>query len=445
MSSGISTEGLHLDQAPPLRIPCSFFLTAPVAIAAAGVLVAGVGREIFLSPWASETLALVHLGTLGFLSIVMMGALYQITPVVAGASVPRVGLAHVVHASFVVALGLLVFGLYAHRSWAVFDAIAVLTPALLMFIVPVARALRRAPARTATVSGMRLALYSLILAAFLGLWMAHGHSAMRFPGPRPLWIQVHLGVALLGWVGGLISAVSWQVVPMFYLAPPIGHRVQRGILLGVAAGVLLPVVILVLDYFGLRGHGWSAPDRLAALGSLPAMVSVWCVQPALTWAGLGKRRRRRVDGSLLFWKLGLIMAPLTAIAAVAAYQLLDPRWDLLFGWLAIWGWAGAIVHGMLCRIVPFLVWFHRFSPLVGLAPVPSLRKLLPETTIRIGFALHLTTLVAGVAAILNPHDLLVRMTGLLLLACAFQFGESLIRVLRQRPESQPERSVSGPE
>ena len=40
MTSGMSTEGLHLEQAPPLRIPSSFFLTAPVAIAIAGLLVA---------------------------------------------------------------------------------------------------------------------------------------------------------------------------------------------------------------------------------------------------------------------------------------------------------------------------------------------------------------------------------------------------------------------
>ncbi len=447
MSSGMSTEGLHLEQAPPLRIPASFFLTAPVALAVAGALVAATGREIFVSPWAPETLALVHLGTLGFLAVVMMGALYQITPVVAGASVPRVGLAHAVHAIFVIALGLLVLGLYAHQPRAVFAAIALLLLALLLFIIPVAVALRRAPTRGATVNGMRLALVSLVLAAVLGLWMAHGHSAMRFPGPRPLWIQVHLGVALLGWVGGLISAVSWQVVPMFYLASPVGRAARNTILVGVAIGVLLPVVVLGFDYAGIRGSGWSAPDRLAALGVLPAMLSVWGVHPALTWAGLSRRRRRRADASLLFWKLGLLLAPLTGAAAAAAYLLVDPRWDLLFGWLAIWGWAGAIVHGMLCRIVPFLVWFHRFSRLVGHIPVPSLRKLLPESTIRLGFALHVAALVLGAAAILSPNgwpaDWLARTTGVLLLAAALQFGESLLRVLRQRPEAPPSGPGSG--
>jgi hypothetical protein len=444
----MSTEGLHLEQAPPLRVPASFFLTAPVAIAAAGVLIAGTGRGIFVSPWVPETLAVTHLGTLGFLAVVMMGALYQVTPVIAGTRVPRVGLAHAVHATFTVALGLLVLGLYTGRPWAVFYGIGLLVPALLLFIIPVGVALGRTPTRSATVNGMRVALASLFLAAVLGLWMAHGHSAMRFPGPRPLWVQVHLGVALLGWVGGLISAVSWQTVPMFYLASPVGHAARYGILVGLAAGVLLPVVVLGLDYAGIRGAGWSAPDRLAALGALPAIVSVWGVQPVLTWAGLRRRRRRRVDSSLLFWKLGLLLAPTVAATATAAYLLADPRWDLLFGWLAIWGWAGAIVHGMLCRIVPFLVWFHRFSRLVGRVPVPSLRRLMPERTIRLGFALHVATLLVGAAAILSPYerpaDWLARATGLLLLASALQFGASLVRVLVQRPALRPQDPVDSP-
>lgn len=54
--------------------------------------------------------------------------------------------------------------------------------------------------------------------------MAHGFSGMRFPGSRMLWHQVLFPVALLGWVGGLILAVSWQVLPMFYLPGAFRQR-----------------------------------------------------------------------------------------------------------------------------------------------------------------------------------------------------------------------------
>ncbi|MBW2274179.1 MAG: hypothetical protein JRG96_12980 [Deltaproteobacteria bacterium] len=433
------TQGLNLEQAPPLSIPVSFFLTAPVSAATAGLLLAAIGPEAITSSWLPITLTLTHLGTLGFLSMVMMGALYQMTPVVAGSPVRRVRAAHAVHAGFASGVAGLCWGMATGAPSVVFVAIAVIFFSLLFFIGPVGLALLRAPTRNETVVGMTGALAALFLTAVAGLWMAHGHSGMHFPGPRDLWIQVHLCIGLLGWVGGLISAVSWQVLPMFYLAGPIDRRWQRSTLGLTALGVLAPTLILGLDYAGQLTAVQTQVKGAAALAALPAVVAIWGLHPLLALRSLAQRRRRRVDGSLLFWRAGLAMAPLTGLCAVAAYLWTDPHWGLLMGWLALWGWAGMIVHGMLTRIVPFLVWFHRFAPLVGRIAVPSVKGLLPDRWTRISFVLHLSTVVAGAAAILSRNAILTRLTGLLLLATAVSLGAALIHVLLQRP-TPPEKS-----
>jgi hypothetical protein len=436
----MQAAGLRLDQAPPLAIPMSFFATAPLAAFAAGALLAASGSIALVSHWVPHTLAATHLGTLGFLAMVMMGALYQLTPVVAGSRVRGVRIAHAVHALLVLGLAGLAIGLITYTSRVTFVALLVLALALLLFLPPVAVALFRSPARSETVTGMRLALSNLFLVGFIGLWMAHGHIGMGFPGPRGLWIQVHLSVGFLGWVGCLISAVSWQVLPMFYMAPEQGRGIKRATLALIGVGVLLPALVLFSELAGAIPEGLPAPARLAAVCALPAAIAVWGIQPALSLRGLSRRRRRRVDGSRRFWQAGLCAAFLTAAAAVAARLLPHPRWTVLVGWLAIWGWAGMIVHGMLTRIVPFLVWFHRFTPLVGRVPVPSLRRLLPDPWTRRGFVLHVASVLAGIAAILSGSDSLARLTGLLLMATAAQLGYSIAHVLRHRapdPDAPP--------
>ena len=40
--------------------------------------------------------------------------------------------------------------------------------------------------------------------------------------------------------------------------------------------------------------------------------------------------------------------------------------------------AVAITDGMLYKIIPFLIWFHRFITLVGKVKVPILKEVLPE-------------------------------------------------------------------
>lgn len=436
MTEAVRFEGLQLSQAPPLSIPSSFFLTAPVALLAAGILLMVRGSLALATGWALPTLMLTHLGTLGFLTAVMLGALYQMTPVVAGSSVPGVRAAHAVHLLLVGGLAGLLLGLDRGSTGIVLGSLVLLAGAVAGFVGPVGLALLRAPARSETVTGMTLAVASLLVVSGLGLAMALGYGGIGFPGPRNLWLQTHLSVGLLGWIGGLISAVSWQVVPMFYLASPLGRASKRATLALVALAVLLLLAVLAVERAGLVAAPPSpAAQHLAALGALPAAIAVWGLHPLLIARSLAGRRRRRVDSSLLFWKAGLVAAPLTGAAALAAHLSDDPRWGVLLGWLAVWGWAGMIVHGMLTRIVPFLVWFHRFSPLVGRVRVPSMRALFPDRWTRQGFALHAATLIVGAAAILSRQDALCRLTGLLLAATGAQLGYCLVHVLRQRPEA----------
>jgi hypothetical protein len=437
MSAPGWTGGLQLDQAPPLAVPTAFFVTAPLAVFAAGVLLLVQGASALSSNWAPQTIALTHLGTLGFLAMTMFGALYQLAPVVAGAPVPRIGLSRAVHALLLVGLIGLESALLATLPGVMMASLMLLTLAVIAFIWPLAIALKRAPTRSATVSGMRLAVSSLLVVALLGVWMAHGHAGLDFPGARALWVQVHLGIGFLGWVGGLISAVSWQVLPMFYGATPHSEHSKRVTLVAVAVGVTLPALVLALEFVGLLPATWPAPSRLGAIAALPAAVAVWCLQPWWSLRAIAKRRRRRrLDGSLLYWRAGLAFAALAALLAIPAHLSSDPRPSLALGWVVIWGWAGMIVHGMLSRIVPFLVWFHRFSPALGRVPVPSLRTLLPDPWMRLGFALHLGSVLIGLAAIATGADWLARLTGLALAATALQLLLALVHVLRQRvPES----------
>jgi len=430
----VRTAGLHLEQAPPLSIPLAFFLTAPLALATAGAALLWIGASALVSGWSPVTLALAHLGTLGFLGMVMLGALYQMIPVVAGSPVPCIRAAHAVHALLLLGLAGLVSGMGRGAAPHVLVGVAALGVAFPLFLAPVGVALARAPVRNATVSGMRAAIASLLLTVALGTWMALGHAGMGFPGPRPLWLQVHLSVALLGWVGGLISAVSWQVLPMFYLSPPVSRGMQWALQTSLGVGVLLPVAVLVVDAFGLTCPGGASARTLAGLAALPAGAAIWGLHPLLSMASLRRRRRRRIDGSLHFWRAGLAIAPVAGTAAIAALLLPEPRFGLLLGWLAVWGWAGMVVHGMLTRIVPFLVWFHRFAPLIGVVEVPSARGLLPDRWTQMGFALHLASVVTGVVAILSGVDVLARLTGLLLLATAISLGHSLVRVALRRPQ-----------
>jgi hypothetical protein len=88
-SSALMQALLSFDQAPPLAAPLRFFLTAPLFAILAALLLLWSGPDLFASRWTGAALALTHLITVGFMLQVMLGAMLQILPVVAGANISR--------------------------------------------------------------------------------------------------------------------------------------------------------------------------------------------------------------------------------------------------------------------------------------------------------------------------------------------------------------------
>jgi len=422
----MQTAGLSLEQAPHLSIPAGFFLAVPVSLALAGCILLFTGADTFSTPWNPSTIALAHVGTIGVLLIGMMGALYQMIPVVAGTPVPAIRLAYGVQIMLLIGLAGFVWRMFGGPAVAMTFASYSLGAALLGFLLPVGRSLINPATRNETTYGMRIAVLALAAIVIMGLIMSRGYAGSGFPQSRFPWTQTHLSLALLGWVGGLIMSVGWQVVPMFYLAQPASTSSKRISLAALVAGLVLPfAAFMAVD----SRDGLLSATQWAAVASVPAALTIWVAQPLLTLHGIAQRKRRRSDASLLFWRTGLVTALLLVPLAVAALLADDSRWLILFGWLAIWGWAGMIMHGMLTRIVPFLVWFHRIAPLIGKTHVPSIRGLLSQRRIGVGFACHLASLALGTVAIVTQTDLLTRLTGAMLVATGISLGSSLIHVL----------------
>jgi len=412
--------GLRPEQGPPLSVPASFFLTAPLALAAAGVLLLVRGAEGGGTLWGPTSVAVVHFGTVGMLLFVMLGALYQLLPVVAGAVVPWVRLAHGVHALLVAGGAALIYGQATGEPRAFGAAAALLTVAVLLFLVPAAVAVLRSQAKGATALGLSLGLAALAAVVFAGLRLSLARGGHTEEAGFLSLRAAHAHLGFLTWVGGLITSVSWQVLPMFFLTPSPPVAVP-GLTQG---GVALTLLGLGVALFGV-------PPGTVAFLAAPGALAVWGLQPGWALVAMRARKRKRKDPTLWFWWLGMGLAPACLLLGAATAWLDDERWPLLYGLVVLWGWAGAVVHGMLLRIVPFLVWLHRCAPLIGKARMPSAKELLPDAEVTVGFALHVLTLAVGLAAVLLRTALAWRTFGAALLVTGAWLGWVLTSAIRR--------------
>jgi hypothetical protein len=77
-------------------------------------------------------------------------------------------------------------------------------------------------------------------------------------------------------------------------------------------------------------------------------------------------------------------------------------------WFFMLGFIGFLINGHLYKIVPFLVWFERFSPLVGKERVPMLHEMYPKEQASIMFWYTSTGVVLGGVSLLIHNEFLFK-------------------------------------
>lgn len=397
---------LSFENAPPFAGPLRFFLTAPLFAMLAGGLLLVDGSDLFLSRWSPAVLAVTHLLTLGFMLQIMLGALIQVLPVVAGANLARpLRVAAIVHAGLSVGTLLLVGGFYFSRPLLLTSGAGLLALAVAYFLFVTGRALFGVPSTSPTIRGLKLSLVSLFAVVALGVLMAQG-MAEGWALPLATLADLHAAWGLGGWAGVLLAAMAYVVVPMFQLTPGYPAR----------PGWLFPVVIVALLGVWSGAVLFELPLFVALCQALLALAGL--AFAGLTWRLQGQRRRARADETYRYWQLGLgsaIAALFMLLAAVLWPALADwPGWTLLFGILLVAGAFIPFICGMLYKIVPFLAWLHLQNQGQGKFPAPNMNKILSDLAMLRQFRVHALALALLLGAVIVP-DWLARPAGLFFL------------------------------
>lgn len=389
---------LSLDDGPLLWIPLRFFLTGPLFAVAAAVLLFWAGPQAFLSRWSLPALALTHLITLGFLTMIMCGALLQILPVVAGITIfaPR-RTGALVFGGLSCGTALLTAALLTFDQALFRLAGAVLAFTFLWLLGAIYFGLRNGKDATvgtaaATVNTIRLALASLLVTVCLGTAMAASFGwTLSLPVLRIT--DLHAAWGLLGWVALLLIGVAFQVIPMFQ-ATPVYPPAATFPLASLAAALLGAWTVAAAFDGGLM----RTLQSVLAMSLLCTLLGFALVTLRL----LRQRRRPVAEATTHFWRLS--MASLIACGIV--YLLWRDTQPLLLGVLFIVGCAFSAVNGMLYKIVPFLLWYD-LQGKAGLdrTSVPGIRELTQDCAAKQQFLVHLTALIFLCAATVAPAEL----------------------------------------
>lgn len=353
---------------------------------------------------ASATFADVHLFTIGWISLLMFGALFQFVPVITGNKLLRQWLSLATLILVAVGLagmvaGFLLLGMAGAPAWLLPAGGLLVLAGVLTGAVNIGVPLARKHPLPLSAHFVIAALAFLLLTVLLGLCFA---CALTVPTTAaalaPLvagGLEYHVLAGVGGWFTLIAIGVSYELLPMFMLAPHDRGVWGRAVLWTAVSGFAIAVVVgllapLLPDTAGLV---------IEQIGR--ALIAVAIVLYLVDVVRLYRTRRRRqielhnraVIGA--FVALGIALA--VAIAADVTGTLGRAAPTLLV--LLILGWFSGLGVTQLYKIVPFLAWLARFGRRLGSGPVPRVQDLVDEPASRKFFvAYFLGVAIAAVAA-----------------------------------------------
>ncbi|MGH8291857.1 MAG: hypothetical protein ACRESA_00105 [Gammaproteobacteria bacterium] len=361
-----------------------FFACALVNfLIAQGVILAGVSWP--MQPVSAPgTLLAVHLLTIGWLLLLMLGALFQFIPVITSKALSSQPLELVTLGAIEIGLLLMICGFIGMGLGAA--AIIRCLPAggalvivgVLFACYDIGVPLLKAQPLTLPGRMVLTGLVFLLATITLGLLFALAISVPGLSGRLGVLLANGVGLHALAGLGGWFTltamGVTYKLVPMFTLAPE-----ERG-LAGELVHYLAATGFALALIFGLL-HIWLPTGSLQGVEYAGYLLVVMAVGIYL-WDMLRiyrTRRRRLIElhnkaavGAFVLLGVCVVMA----LVLAGLRRLADDA--AIFVFLVIFGWLSGLGLTQLYKIVPFLAWLGRFGQKLGRGPVPRVQDLVDE-------------------------------------------------------------------
>ncbi len=384
------------------RWSMSYFSVAIVSLILAELLwVLGLGNplERLGDPWV---LVGVHLTTIGFLTLVILGALHQFVPVLTQTELSSQGWSGVSVISIAIGLIGMILGFLAlpggvvpHVAWLLPVGGTFVVSGSIIAAINLGVTLKRAWPWQLPAWLVATGIFYLLVTVLVGLFLALSltvpelftPSQLQMMGTRGL--ASHVAGGVVGWLTLTAMGVSYKLLAMFTLSDE--HRGKLGwtAYIATAAGI-------TATWIGR----WEGLNFLADASWVVILIglSLYLLDMRKLYQ---QRKRRRLELNARFGLVPLAILGILVVGGIAALpDSFGTRLDVALVFLGLYGWLGGLALTQLYKIIPFLVWINRFGSKMGKQKTPRVQDLVHESRDRYAYIVYFAAVILAAVFLL---------------------------------------------
>lgn len=420
--------GLNIGKAPDNKAVLPFYGTAAFFF----VVVCGLlfsSSDSFFSTQDSKThyfipqlLTIVHIAAIGWGTMVIFGAAYQLLPVVCENNLYSSNLAFTSYLFLTIGVSILgyVFWTFSVGFWMILGGGLVVIAALLYIINAVITSKINFHSTLERKFIFTSSLWFLITVT-LGLLLAINMVYPIFSVNHLEILKLHAHAGLAGWFLQLITGISIKLIPMFLLGKSKKDGLIKGSLYLQNSGLLL---------FLIDGFYFGVTFRSLIYGLIViAGIVLWLLYIRDVFT---KRMKKKIDLPMKQSLLSFVSLLLSLVMVPILFIFKDIQWIFLYGLLLFIGWISTIILGMTFKTLPFIVWNNHYKKLNGKARIPLPKDLYKEKILDFQFKTYLIALPVSIIGLIVQIPIIFQIGTALLVLVGMAYLINVIIILTHK-------------
>ncbi|MHB1209336.1 MAG: hypothetical protein ACYC1I_06470 [Acidimicrobiales bacterium] len=332
---------------PPPSVPLAYLGAAVLGLMACGIAIVLSRSYAVSDPTNDHVVGAAHFAMLATLSMGVLGAMHQFTPVITQRPLRSVRISRATLMSWLLGAWLLPIGFMSQHEVVVEFGGGFAALAVCLFVINIAPPLA-AKARGPATTGLRLAVIGFSLTACFGVVYVIDRRGNWFELSGHV-VLAHACIGLLAWLGLTYISVSEKLWPMFMLAHVAGRHPSAWLSiwsLFIGVTLLSPGLLVSITWLALTGA------LLVVIGLSAHVYSLATF--------LRHRRRARDLHQWFVLTSSAWMIVGVALATTGAYVMPHNHHQgvafIAASITAFAGWLLIALVGHSYKIVPFIVW-----------------------------------------------------------------------------------------
>lgn len=375
-----------------------------------------------------KLLSITHLLVLGWVSMIIFGALYQLIPVIMEVKLYSEKLA--LGSFILLASGSILLAIAFWNFWLgtiMHIAAALLLVAISFFVVNVLVTGSRSTKKNIEKKFIQTSVIWLLFTVIAGITLAINLThAFLSPSHLEL-LKLHANAGIVGWIIQLIIGVGSRLLPMFLVAHHLNFKKLKLAYYLINTGLVISVVSLYVQWY----PGIISSVIMIVLGVIAFL--------SFLLEAYRKRVKKHLDvgmkqSALSFLALTIPIA-LIVLFMFESEQLrsLTLQMAIAYGSTLLIGFITLLIMGQTYKTLPFIIWLNVYRNKIGKGKIPFPKELYSEkiATAQLWcFAIGFTFFLIGVFI---RNDVVVSLGGSTLLISALLYNYNVWKIVLHKP------------